>query len=135
MRIGIDTNVLVRAFVDDGTAQHRAVGKLMRDHHVIISPSVLLEAEWVLSDTYELSRLQIAQAFEALIDATSVNILKYDAVARALEQFRAGFDFADVLHLALTSEIEAFATFDKRFARRAAKLGLRPTVLLASTLS
>lgn len=135
MKLGVDTNVLVRVFVDDGTAQFNAAGRLMRENQIVISPSVLLEAEWVLRDVFKFPREQVADAFEALLGATNVMVLKGGAAARALREFRNGCDFADAFHLALTVGVEAFVTFDKRFARRAAKLGLRPPVQLLSTAS
>jgi predicted nucleic-acid-binding protein len=130
MKIGIDTNVLIRAFVNDGSAQFNAVSRLMRENHIVISSTVLLETEWVLRDTFKLARGMVANAFETLLGARHVSLLESDAVVRALDGLRAGCDFADVLHLALNREVEAFVTFDKRFARRAASLALTPPVEL-----
>ena len=42
-----------------------------------------------------------------------------------------GLDFADALHHASYRDCDAMASFDdKRFARRAAKLGLAPRVVI-----
>ena len=133
MKLGIDANVLVRSFVDDGTAQFSAVARLMRENHIVISSSVLLEAEWVLRDAFKLARDKIADAFEALLGAANVTVLQSDAAVRALRALRDGCDFADALHLALCEGAETFVTFDKRFARQSAALGLRPPVRLLQT--
>jgi len=54
------------------------------------------------------------------------------AVGRALDLYIAGLDFADALHHASYFECESMATFDDRkFARRAGRLGLTPTVRVA----
>jgi predicted nucleic acid-binding protein len=39
-------------------------------------------------------------------------------MARALEAYATGFDFADALHLAFAGAADSFATFDTRLARR-----------------
>lgn len=130
MKVGIDTNVLVRSFVDDGTAQFVAVARLMRENQVVISPSVLLEAEWVLRETFKLARDKVADAFETLLGASNVTVLQEDAAVPALKAFRSGCDFADAFHWALCPDVDGFMTFDKRFVHRAAALGLRPPVQL-----
>lgn len=130
MKVGIDTNILVRSFLDDGTAQFRAVAQLMRENQIVIAPSVLLEAEWVLRDAFKLEREQVADAFEALIGAGSVTVLHDEAAVHALRAFREGCDFADAFHLALSVGVQSFMTFDKRLARCASSLGLQPPVRL-----
>jgi hypothetical protein len=53
------------------------------------------------------------------------------AVERALSYSEAGIDFADALHHASYQECTSMASFDDRkFARRAKKLGLAPSVTL-----
>jgi predicted nucleic-acid-binding protein len=130
MRLGIDTNILVRSFVNDDTNQFRAVARLMREHQIVVSPSVLLEAEWVLRDAFKLAQDKVADAFEKLLGAANVTVLQGDAVVQALSAFRKGCDFADGFHVALSAGTEAFVTFDKRFARHAATIGLQPQVQL-----
>ncbi len=55
------------------------------------------------------------------------------AVERALRNMEAGLDFADTLHHASYVACSHMASFDdRRFARRAGKLGLLPSVNLPS---
>ena len=55
------------------------------------------------------------------------------AIERALSNCEAGIDFADALHHASYKSCDSVATFDDRkFARRAKKLGLTPAVVLVS---
>lgn len=46
----------------------------------------------------------------------------------ALDGFEKGLDFADALHVARSARASAFATFDKRLAKRAKSLALSPSV-------
>jgi len=43
-------------------------------------------------------------------------------VAEAFDWFESGMDFADALHLASCESAREFATFDRKFAAKAAKL-------------
>lgn len=60
------------------------------------------------------------------------NVVMQDAehVALALDWYEAGMDFADALHLASSSELTAFATFDKKLAKKSDKLNISPQVIL-----
>ncbi len=54
-----------------------------------------------------------------------------DAVKDAIDLHRRGIDFADALHLTSSAACSAFVTFDDRkFVRRARRLGLIPRVEL-----
>jgi len=54
-----------------------------------------------------------------------------EAIEQALSNSEAGIDFADALHHASYKSCESLATFDDRkFARRAKKLGLAPAVMV-----
>jgi len=56
-----------------------------------------------------------------------------EVVEQALANSDAGVDFADALHHASYKACTSVATFDDRkFARRAKKLGMAPTVTLLS---
>ena len=135
MRLGVDTNLLVRALFDDGSSEVAAVNRFMRENQVVISPTVLLETEWVLRDAFELGRDDVARAFEALLSTTNMTVIQRDAVVRAFAAFRNGCDFADALHAAFTPGVEAFVTLDRKFARRAQSLGIEPPVRLLTPAS
>ena len=127
--IALDTNVLVRMFVDDDVAQTQRVRELLDSRTLLILPTVLLEAEWVLRGAYELDPSRIASMLRALFGLPNVKIANIEAVGQALAWFEAGLGFADALHLALAAEAdEGFATFDKRLERRAQRLAIRNVV-------
>ena len=53
-----------------------------------------------------------------------------DAVLVAVDAFEKCLDFADALHIARSSRVSAFATFDQRLAKRAKGLTLSPPLEL-----
>jgi predicted nucleic acid-binding protein len=117
--IAIDTNVLVRLVVADHPAQARRARKLVERNEVVVATTVLLEAEWVLRSAYGFDRTQIAGAFRRFLGLPQVVPDSPVAIARALDAYDAGLDFADALHLAATPQAVSFFTFDRRLARAA----------------
>ena len=68
-----------------------------------------------------------------LVEQAHIAVEDRDAVAQALSNCEAGIDFADALHHASYKSCDSVATFDDRkFARRAKKLGLTPAVMVVS---
>jgi len=67
---------------------------------VFVATTVLLETEWVLRQTYRLSRPVIVDFLRALTVLTGVTIEDTDRLTTALDWVDAGMDFADALHLA-----------------------------------
>lgn len=92
--------------------------------------TVLLELEWVLRGFYLLPRRDIVRAIRALAGIEHLVLEDGDAVLSALEAVDRGLDFADALHMARSARATAFATFDKRLAKRAKSLDLALTVEL-----
>lgn len=130
----LDTNVLARFFVDDaddaeGARQRPAAVQAMAGRS-FVSVTVLLELEWVLRGFYELPRRDISRVLRALLSIEHITIDARHDVLSALDAFDKGLDFADALHLARSSRASAFATFDKRLARRAHTLALTPPMEL-----
>ena len=86
---------------------------------IYVGKTVLLETEWVLRFSYELSRPVILNALKNSVGLPQVTVEDGPAVAEALELFETGMDFADALHLASSRETAHFATFDERLKKRA----------------
>jgi len=80
---------------------------------------VLLETEWVLRGLYDFSPQSLAEALKALAGLGTVFLEDAGAVAKALNWFEQGLDFADALHLASAGNAKQFATFDRKLARQA----------------
>jgi predicted nucleic-acid-binding protein len=117
-----DTNILVRLVVDDDVAQADRAEAVLRSGPVRVLLTVLLELEWVLRSSYRLPRPKLLMILRGLTALPMVEVEDADRVARALDGFEAGLDFADALHLAAAGEGEIFITFDQHLIRDAGRL-------------
>jgi len=137
--IGLDTNVLARYYIDDeadGEAQRQrlAARRLIESGQpLMVSKSVVLELEWVMRGYYSFNQAEVTRVIRHLLDQTRITVEDRDAVEQALSSCEAGIDFADALHHASYKSCDSVATFDDRkFARRAKKLGLAPAVVVVA---
>lgn len=126
--IAVDANVVVRFIVDDDPDQAGRATELLRAGNVLITRTVLLELVWVLADTYELGRIEIARVVRELLSIDGVVVDDWNVVLRALDWFEKGLDFADALHLASSATATELVTFDRAFVRRTTRLGASPPV-------
>jgi len=120
--VAVDTNVVVRFLVRDDLKQAARSASLIHDGSVWVSKTVFLETEWVLRSLYRLAPEAIAGALQAFAGLPNVVLEDELSVAKALDWFKAGLDFADALHLASAGKATRFATFDRKLARRAQPL-------------
>jgi predicted nucleic-acid-binding protein len=116
--IAVDTNVLVRFLVRDDKRQAARAAALIQGNEIWVCKSVLLETEWVLRSLYDFSPESVAGALRSLAGLGTVFLEDDLAVAKALDWFHQGFDFADALHLASAGRATQFATFDRKLARQ-----------------
>ena len=123
--IAFDTNLVVRAVVNDDPAQVALVRSLMLTNTVFLSQTVLLETEWVLRSRYQQPRSVITDLVADLLAADDVVLENADQVIQALEWYRLGADFADALHLAACGRT-LMHTFDRNFCRQAQVAGVAP---------
>ena len=133
--IGLDTNVLARYYIDDeadaeAQRQRLAARRLIESGQpLMVSKSVVLELEWVMRGYYGFAPGEVAVVFRHLLEQPHITIEDRAAVEQALANTEAGLDFADALHHASYRSCASVASFDDRkFARRARKLGLSPGV-------
>jgi len=122
--IGVDTHLLVRLLTNDDKVQARYAAKLIENNVVFISKSVLLETEWVLRYTYELSSDIIRKAFENLLGLQHVTVEDPACIIKTMQWYGHNFDFADAMHLASSQVADKFATLDKDFVKRAKKINI-----------
>ena len=116
MKITADTNVLLRAVVQDDADQAAVAQSLLAQARVIAVPvPVFCEFAWVLKRGYGYVAGEIAAAIEAIarIDTVATDSL---AVESGLAALRAGGDFADG---SIASQGERlggplFSSFDRR---------------------
>ena len=135
--IGLDTNVLVRYYVQDdsdaeATCQHEAARRLIESGKpLMVCKTVLLELEWVMRGYYGFSAADISAALSHLLSLPQVVIEDREALEQALSHAAGGLELADALHLASYRQCEAMSSFDDRkFARRAKRMGLVPKVVV-----
>jgi len=120
----VDTNVLARALVEDGTEQGRRALECIRDSEVFVPETVLLETEWLLRSQLGVSRAAVNTVLSKLLSLENVNFDDSTKIANVLSAHQEGMDFADALHLLSAQDCEELVSFDRDFARRAAKLAL-----------
>ena len=135
--IALDTNILARFYVDDPTdpeaARQRPIARrvLAESPRLFVPLTVILELEWVLRAFYGFSAQDVAKVVNHLLGLPNVNVEEWPRVADALAWHAEGMDFADALHLQASGHCEQFLSFDdRRFARRAKKLGVKPEVVV-----
>lgn len=119
----LDTNVLARLLLQDDASQFTRAMALLNSGQVFTAPvTVMLELVGVL-ESNACSPADIAHAVAMLIDLPNIRLAQADAVRAALNAYVQGMDFADALHLELSSDADALLTFDKAFAKRATAAG------------
>jgi len=135
--IGLDTNILARYYIqdeadDEAQKQHELARKLIESEQpLMVCKTVLLEFEWVMRGYYRFTASEIISVFQHLLSLEYVNLEDRASIEQAVSNFKLGFDFADALHHASYKECDSVASFDdKKFARRAMRVGLNPAVIV-----
>ncbi|MDE0286742.1 MAG: type II toxin-antitoxin system VapC family toxin [Gammaproteobacteria bacterium] len=116
MKITVDTNVLVRAAVQDHPEQSAHAAKALQDASLVAIPlPALCEFVWVLRRGYGMSVTLIADALVRLMNSDNV-VVNRPAVETGLSVLRAGGDFADgvIAHEGNRAGAEEFISFDKK---------------------
>ena len=135
--IGLDTNILARYYIEDkadGEAgrQHVAARRLIESGQLLmVCKTVIMELEWVMRGYYGFAQAEVVSVFRHLLALSHVTVEDRGTVEQALSHCDAGIDLADALHHASYRSCASMASFDERkFARRAKKLGLTPKVFI-----
>lgn len=125
MNISVDTNVLIRAVLQDDPVQGPAAARIMSEASLIaISLPCLCEFVWVLSRGAKLSVSEVAQSIRDLLETENV-AMKRPAVEAGLAMMEAGGDFADgiIAHEGKWLGGEMFYSFDKNAVALLTKVG------------
>ena len=83
--IAFDTNLLVRALVVDNAEQVAVARRLMAEHTVFLSRTVLVETDWVLRSRYNKSRSELLAFFRALLETENTVVETAHAVGQAVD--------------------------------------------------
>ncbi|RWA37010.1 type II toxin-antitoxin system VapC family toxin [Xylella fastidiosa] len=125
MKITADTNVLVRAILQDDPDQCRTARKLLKEATLIaVSLPSLCELVWILRQGAKLSKVDVSIAILALLDTGNV-VTNRPAVEAGLALLKAGGDFADgvMAHEGKWLGGETFVSFDKKAVTLLSKHG------------
>jgi len=122
MPSAVDTNVLVRFLVDDGSDHAALARRVFAEEPVFVPTSVVMETEWVLRSKFGYSPTLICDAFDRLLGFEAVLVQDADLVVDAVDALRVGLDFADALHLLAASDCDRLYTFDSDFIRRSDRM-------------
>jgi predicted nucleic-acid-binding protein len=117
----IDTNVLIRFFMDDNTNQAAAARRFFeasKDQReaLLITPHVLCELVWVLNTSFRLVKNEVADIVERILAADIFVIERELMIQGALLSYRRGRgDFSDYLvgEIASAAGCRDTVTFDK----------------------
>ncbi|KEA08400.1 type II toxin-antitoxin system VapC family toxin [Agrobacterium rhizogenes] len=125
MKISVDTNVLVRAVLQDDATQGHAAGKLLKEASLIaVSLPCLCELVWILRRGAKLPKEDVAITIRDLLDAGNV-VMNRPAVEAGLAILEAGGDFADGIMAYEGNWLggETFVSFDKQAVELLAEQG------------
>jgi predicted nucleic-acid-binding protein len=122
---GIDTNVLARYLVQDDLEQAMKATRFIArectvDEPGVVNKVVLCELVWVLESAYRDPRAKVALVLASILRTTQLRVEDPQEAHGALEQYRAGTDFADAL-IAIVNRrlgVEQTVTFDREAGRR-----------------
>ncbi|MGH9560950.1 MAG: type II toxin-antitoxin system VapC family toxin [Terracidiphilus sp.] len=131
MNIIADTNVLVRAAVEDDPTQTSVAKRILKEADpLVVGRHALCEFAWVLSRTYKFSRTEIRSALRKLLDAENV-VFDGATTDAGLKVLEAGADFADgvIAYEGRWLGGEMFVSFDKKAVAALEKQGQRVKLL------
>lgn len=116
MKLSVDTNILVRAVLQDDADQGRAASRILKEASLIaVSLPCLCELVWVLRRGAKLSKEDVALTLRDLLRAENV-AMNRPAVEAGLAIHEAGGDFADgiMAHEGSWLGGETFVSFDQQ---------------------
>jgi predicted nucleic-acid-binding protein len=124
--IGLDTNVLLRFFLQDDVRQSPGSAALFDSlsprNPGYVSLVTLVELVWVFDRTYRKPRNEISAFLRGLLESNDLVLEKYDAVSQAFQRFdSSNADFSDCLieRLCASAGCSQTMTFDVGAAKSA----------------
>ena len=118
----VDTNVLIRLFVNDDSMQCQKARALFDSHagsneSLWIADIVMLELAWTLDRIYDFPRAEICVALNALVGNATVSLESSLAIEHSIAMYEQGpAGFADCLLSVKANHAgrNALRTFDKK---------------------
>jgi predicted nucleic-acid-binding protein len=114
--IGLDTNILLRATLNDDPVQSRAAQRLLKslgeNERGFVNLPVLMEFFWVLRSRYKLPQARLAAVMRDLLGVEYIEFEALEVVGKALATYEGGIaDFADMIIALRNRELGAASTF------------------------
>jgi predicted nucleic-acid-binding protein len=131
MKATVDTNILLRAFLDDHPTQSPAAQKALNGMELLaLTLPTLCEFAWVLRKGYKRSKQELSVALETIIDIPTIS-LDRPAVEAGLALVAADGDFADgvIAYEGKRLGGDIFLTFDRAAADLLAKASIATSLL------
>src|SRR5215469_1407281 len=131
MKITADTNVLVRAAIQDEPQQARRAAKVLQQADLVAVPiPVFCEFVWVLRRGYKKSALDVSDAIRRLMKSPNV-VMNRPAAEAGLSALDAGGDFADgvIAYEGNWLGAEEFVSFDSKAVSMLRSQGSRARLL------
>ena len=121
---GLDTNVLLRYFIDEDPKQHarsvrRIEDELTPEAPGLVAPVMLCELVWALRTAYKVPKRDVVAVLRLVMRTPTPRVLDRPTVAAALDPYEVhSADFADcLLHVRYQEEGTALSTFDVKASR------------------
>ena len=119
--IGIDTNILLRLWLNDDPAQNKRIDALLAEHgstpgSMLVSDVVLAETVWTLRSAFDQDKAGQLIALRSLLNETAFAFEDREAVVQAVAMFeRDHGGFSDCLIVAKHTRqgCDFTATFDR----------------------
>lgn len=131
MKITADTNLLIRAAVQDDPHQSRLAAKVLQHADLVAVPvPVLCEFVWVLRRGYKKSASSVSDAIRRLMKSANV-VMNLPAIDAGLSVLDAGGDFAEGV-IAYDGDwlgAEEFLSFDQKAVSVLQSQGMRARLL------
>ena len=131
VKITADTNLLVRAAVQDDPHQARQSARILQQAELVAVPvAALCEFVWVLRRGYKKTIPQISEAIRRLMNSANV-VMNRPAIEAGLSVLEEGGDFADGV-MAFEGEwlgAQEFVSFDSQAVSLLRRKGARARLL------
>lgn len=119
--IGLDTNILLRLWLNDEPAQNKRIDALLAEHggtpeSLLVTDVVLAEAVWTLRSAFDQNKAQQLLAVRSLLNETAFAFEDRGVVTQAADMFEHGScGFSDCLVVAKHARhgCDFTATFDR----------------------
>ena len=125
----IDTNILLRYALNDSVKLSAKAKDMVEGNMCFVPLLALAEMGFVLGSVYEAKPAEVVAYAKSLMQQKNLRFEHESRVLQALAGVQAGVDWFDALLWAGAPVQREFATLDKKFASKAAKLGWQPSVV------